>query len=136
MPNEFAAGSAFKYNQTNYAVIGQIIERVTGQSFADFIVDNQLQKVGMERTEEAGFSNLNNVIRHSAPILLFSLNLIGMGAGPQIVGVLTDVLTPTYGVEAIRYSLLLTATSKMVAIALFFLAARWLVQDLKAKDEC
>ena len=71
----------------------------------------------------------------ASAILLFSLNLIGMGLGPQIVGVLTDVLTPTYGVEAIRYSLLITATSKMVAIALFFLAARWLVQDLKAKDQ-
>jgi hypothetical protein len=71
----------------------------------------------------------------ASAILLFSLNLIGMGLGPQIVGVLTDVLTPTYGVEAIRYSLLITATSKMVTIALFFLAARWLVQDLKAKDQ-
>ena len=60
----------------------------------------------------------------ASAILLFSLNLIGMGLGPQIVGVLTDVLTPTYGGEAIRYSLLITATSKMVAIALFFLAAR------------
>lgn len=70
----------------------------------------------------------------ASAILLFALNLIGMGAGPQIVGVLTDLLTPAYGVEAIRYSLLLTATSKMVSIVLFLLAARWLLQDLKAKD--
>ena len=66
LPNEFAAGSSYKYNQTNYVLIGQIIERVTGQSFADFIIENQLQKVGMKRTEEAGFSNLNDVIPHSA----------------------------------------------------------------------
>ena len=66
LPNEFAAGSAYKYNQTNYALIGQIIERVSGQSFTDFIYEHQLRKVGMKRTEEAGFSNLNNVIPHSA----------------------------------------------------------------------
>ncbi len=66
LPNEFAAGSAFKYNQTNYALIGQIIEQVSGQTFADFIYENQLRIVGMKRTEEAGFSNLNDVIPHSA----------------------------------------------------------------------
>jgi len=71
----------------------------------------------------------------ASAILLFSLNLIGMGLGPQVVGVMTDLLTPAYGVEAIRYSLLFTASSKMVSIALFLLAARWLLQDLKAKDE-
>lgn len=66
LPKEFAAGSQFKYNQTNYVLIGKIIERVSGQSFADFIYDNQLRKVGMKRTEEAGFLNLNNVIPQSA----------------------------------------------------------------------
>lgn len=66
LPNEFAAGSEFKYNQTNYVLIGQLIERVSGRSFTDFINKNQLLKVGMQRTEEAGFSNLNNVVPHSA----------------------------------------------------------------------
>jgi CubicO group peptidase (beta-lactamase class C family) len=66
LPNEFVAGSKFKYNQTNYIVIGKIIEKITNQPFVDFIRENQLQKVGMERTEYAGFSNLNNVIKHSA----------------------------------------------------------------------
>ncbi len=59
LPNEFPEGSEFKYNQTNYVLIGQIIEHVSGQSFADFVNDHQLRKVGMKRTEEAGFSNLN-----------------------------------------------------------------------------
>lgn len=66
LPNEFVAGSRFKYNQTNYVLVGQIIERVTGQAFADFVYENQLRKVGMEKTEAAGFSNLNNVVPHSA----------------------------------------------------------------------
>ncbi|MBB1441346.1 beta-lactamase family protein, partial [Shewanella sp. SG41-4] len=66
LPNEFVAGSKFEYNQTNYIVIGKIIEKITNQPFVDFIRENQLQKVDMERTQYAGFSNLNNVIKHSA----------------------------------------------------------------------
>lgn len=66
LPNEFSAGSRFKYNQTNYALIGLIIEQVSGRSFADFIDENQLRAVGMTRTGEAGFSNLNDVVPHSA----------------------------------------------------------------------
>lgn len=66
LPKEFPTGSQFKYNQTNYVLIGKIIERVSGQSFANFIYDNQIRKVGIKRTGEAGFLNLNNVIPQSA----------------------------------------------------------------------
>jgi len=66
LPNEFAADSRFKYNQTGYIVIGKIIEQITNQPFTDFITENQLQKIAMKRTEEAGFENLNNVVAHSA----------------------------------------------------------------------
>ena len=66
LPKEFPTGSQFKYNQTNYVLIGKIIERVSGQSFADFIYENQIRKVGMKRTGEAGFLNLNNVRPQSA----------------------------------------------------------------------
>ena len=71
----------------------------------------------------------------ASAILLFLLNIIGMGAGPQIVGVLNDLLHPTLGNEAVRYSLLIVTMSKLVAIALFLLATRTLLADLKAKDE-
>jgi len=56
----------FEYNQLGYALIGMIIDKVNGDSFTDYIIENQLQKAGMKRTEEAGFLNLNNVIPHSA----------------------------------------------------------------------
>lgn len=66
LPNEFSAGSQYKYNQTNYIVIGKIIAKITNTTFVDFIRENQLHKVDMKRTEYAGFSNLNNAIKHSA----------------------------------------------------------------------
>ncbi|MGB1201605.1 MAG: serine hydrolase [Cognaticolwellia aestuarii] len=66
LPMEFAAGSKFKYNQTNYVVIGKLINKLSGLSFQEFIIENQLEKIGMPRTIEAGFFNLNNVVKHSA----------------------------------------------------------------------
>ena len=40
----------------------------------------------------------------ASAILLFILNLIGLGLGPQAVGVLSDLLFPTYGTQSIRYA--------------------------------
>ena len=69
----------------------------------------------------------------ASSILLFILNLIGMGLGPQIVGILNDVLEPKYGIEAIRYSLLWVGMAKILALVLFLLAAKYVKEDLKAK---
>lgn len=40
-------------------------------------------------------------------IMLFILNIIGLGFGPQLVGVMSDWLSPTYGPESLRYALLI-----------------------------
>jgi len=42
----------------------------------------------------------------AAAILLFILNIIGLGLGPQAVGILSDLLRPQYGDESLRYALL------------------------------
>ncbi|WP_347216826.1 serine hydrolase [Chryseobacterium sp.] len=38
---EFKTGNQFSYNQTNYFLLTMIIEKITGQSFEDFILNNQ-----------------------------------------------------------------------------------------------
>lgn len=38
---EFKTGNEFRYNQTNYFLLTLIIEKITGQSFEDFILNNQ-----------------------------------------------------------------------------------------------
>jgi MFS family permease len=70
----------------------------------------------------------------ASSIMIFFLNLIGMGLGPQAVGIISDLLTPEHGAEGLRWSLLIVLSSKFVSIALFVLAARYVVIDLKAKD--
>jgi predicted MFS family arabinose efflux permease len=42
----------------------------------------------------------------SLALLMMLANVIGMGLGPQVVGMLSDALRPTLGVESLRYSML------------------------------
>jgi MFS family permease len=71
----------------------------------------------------------------ASAILLFIINMIGLGLGPQTVGMVSDLLTPSYGTEAIRYALLsVVVTGSVWAAGHYFLAARTLRDDLKAKD--
>jgi hypothetical protein len=39
--------------------------------------------------------------------MLFILNIIGLGFGPQAVGLLSDWLRPEFGAESLRYALLI-----------------------------
>ena len=43
----------------------------------------------------------------TSAILLFMLNIIGMGLGPLGIGMLSDWLEPTYGIESLRYALII-----------------------------
>lgn len=42
---DFTAGNEFRYNQTNYMLLSMIIEKITGQSFENFILNNQFSDV-------------------------------------------------------------------------------------------
>ena len=71
----------------------------------------------------------------TAAILIFVINLVGLGLGPLVVGALNDALNPRFGVEAIRYSLIFVqALMLLLAGTHFFLGARTLSPDLLAKD--
>ena len=66
----------------------------------------------------------------ASAVLLFVLNLIGLGLGPQLVGVLNDVLESRYGLEAIRYSLLTIGLGKTWGALHSLLASRSLRREL------
>ena len=70
----------------------------------------------------------------ASAILLFVLNMIGLGLGPLLVGILSDALAPSYGALSIRYSLMIVALSKFIAIWMFWSASKTLVADLDAKN--
>ena len=64
----------------------------------------------------------------SASFLLIN-NLIGLGGGSFVLGALSDQLTPIYGEEALRYSMLCGLVLYLVAAVLMWLAARPLRRD-------
>ncbi|MCP4007197.1 MAG: MFS transporter [bacterium] len=71
----------------------------------------------------------------ASAILLFIINMIGMGLGPQAVGVMNDTVFASYGTGAVRYSLITVLIVMHVWAAVhFFLGARTLREDLLARD--
>ena len=68
----------------------------------------------------------------AAASVLFVMNLGGLGLGPTIIGFMNDWLTPRFGVEAIRVSMLVIGVPHVVAAVFGILAARTLREDLIA----
>ncbi|MBE7174336.1 MAG: class A beta-lactamase-related serine hydrolase [Williamsia sp.] len=66
MPNDFKAGEKFSYNQTNYLLLGKIIDKLSGMSFQKFITEEQLEKVGMQKTIQSGFGASKAIIANAA----------------------------------------------------------------------
>jgi MFS family permease len=66
----------------------------------------------------------------ASAMLLFILNIIGLGFGPFLVGVLSDRLAGSFGEESLRWAILIATFAYFWAGAHFILAGRTLRQDL------
>ena len=64
MPLQFPAGEKKSYNQTNYVLLGKIIEKLSGKEFTQFIADGQFKPAGMLNTV---FGDDHQVIPNKAP---------------------------------------------------------------------
>ncbi len=88
-----------------------------------------------------GFSTVQGLVKLrmralAAAVLLFVINLIGLGLGPQTVGLLNDTLFAHHGDEAVRHSLFwVVALMDIWGAIHFWLAARTLRRDLRVRDE-
>ncbi len=60
-------------------------------------------------------------------IMLFILNIIGLGFGPQAVGILSDFLRPEFGDESLRYALLILSFISIWGGVHYYLAGKHLV---------
>jgi predicted MFS family arabinose efflux permease len=66
----------------------------------------------------------------ASALLLFVLNIIGLGMGPQAVGIMSDLLAPAYGDESLRYALLIASSMYIWSAYHFWKAAQTLRADL------
>jgi D-alanyl-D-alanine carboxypeptidase len=56
-PRTFAPGAQFAYSNTNYVILGQILEQVCGARFADLLAERVLAPLGLDATWWPGDSN-------------------------------------------------------------------------------
>jgi len=68
----------------------------------------------------------------AASIMLFGQNLIGLGFGPFLFGVLSDALAPAYGQESVRYVLYGAAWLGLIPAFFFWRASLRLKTELKS----
>ena len=72
----------------------------------------------------------------ASSILIFVISLIGIGIGPQFVGIASDVLNAHTGLgnDALRWALIAILVFNVLSAVLYMAAARTIRGDLKMKD--
>lgn len=73
----------------------------------------------------------------ASSILLFILNLIGMGLGPQVTGILSDTFAAysDFGAHSLRAAMLCVLVVNVMATGLYWLAGRDLRDDMRRRGE-
>ena len=66
----------------------------------------------------------------TSAVLFFALNLIGLGLGPLTTGLISDALEPAYGLDSLRYALVIVSFIGLSGVALYYAASRYLLEDL------
>jgi len=74
LPMTSVVGERFSYNQTNYALLGKIIDKLTGKPFAEVFKERQFQIGGMRST---GFGDSRDVISNKTPTYRYVQNIDG-----------------------------------------------------------
>lgn len=67
----------------------------------------------------------------ASAILFFILNMIGLGLGPVMVGVLSDAFASPFGADNLRYAMITTLMLGMSGTVCFLIGARSLTTDLQ-----
>ncbi len=67
----------------------------------------------------------------TSAVLFFVLNLIGLGLGPLTTGLISDALSAEYGVDSLRYAMVIVSLIGSTSALLFYAASRYLPDELK-----
>jgi predicted MFS family arabinose efflux permease len=67
----------------------------------------------------------------TSAVFFLVINLIGLGFGPLVVGVVSDLLKPQFGVESLRWALSIVIVVSIASTVLFFRTAKRLGEGVK-----
>jgi CubicO group peptidase (beta-lactamase class C family) len=62
-PLEFEPGTTRKYSNAGYYLLGYLIEKISGQSYGDFVQENIFKPLGMN---DSGYDSNSEIIQHRA----------------------------------------------------------------------
>lgn len=68
LPVTFKPGEQFCYNQTNYLLLVMLIEKISGKSFDNYLIENEFEKAGMKNAAKAGFADYYNVFKQAPKV--------------------------------------------------------------------
>lgn len=73
----------------------------------------------------------------TSAVVLLTVNLIGLGLGPYVTGLISDVLINSYGLvnTSLRYALSVSVLFSLVAAWLFWHASKFLLQEQLVGDD-
>jgi MFS family permease len=66
----------------------------------------------------------------TAGIMLMTFNIVGLGLGPTLAGLLSDALQPHFGGESLRHAMAAVMLVELIAMAFYLIASRHLRGDL------
>jgi CubicO group peptidase (beta-lactamase class C family) len=127
MPLEFKPGDHFSYNQTNYLLLGKIIDKLTGRPFSQYITEKQLMPAGMHATAKAGFADSYDVVLHRAGGYTYFRNIGTDGKGRKKVSNVHEVFPPF-----LRTAAGMNSTAKEIAQWIMALQSGRLLKDQKS----
>jgi CubicO group peptidase (beta-lactamase class C family) len=81
-PMDFKTGTQFMYNQTNYALLGKVIDKVSGKPFVQFYKERQFQVADMPHTV---FADSRDIVQHLALTYLYKTNIPGHPADEKVL---------------------------------------------------
>ncbi|MDP5198757.1 serine hydrolase [Flavobacterium sp. DG2-3] len=83
-PIQFTPGNQYSYNQTNYLLLTKIIEKITGQTFEDYIFQNQFPDHGSDVFFCSDFAKLtSSAVRYTYNIETKKYQQITFNSGPD-----------------------------------------------------
>jgi MFS family permease len=69
----------------------------------------------------------------TSAVFFLVINLVGLGFGPLVVGIISDLLKPALGVESLRWAMSIVIVISCASAILFFSTAKKLAVDLRQK---
>jgi len=96
------------------------------------LLSNFWQATTMAQTQSLVRLRMRGV---ASAILLFIINMIGLGAGPWAVGALSDALAPRYGADSLRWSLMIFGALGFWVAYHYYRGGQLLAADLARADE-